>query len=432
MTRPARVPQRTLGLLPRVLPCLLALLLAGAPARAQVDSTTWEDPTLAEAVLDADLIVLAEAAAVAKNGAAYRVLRTLKGPKRDGALLAIRGLHHPELRERPALERGDQSYLLLRGKPEGEGFSLPTPTLGRFPTRLGGDGQPEVVMSFGGAETYVRLALPEQQFLRLLGGLIPGEGIRAQRKEASAAARAALAQPGEDPEATYVALRTLGLFAERGDRDLVPLVLRVLAHEELRKRSLFQVRVAAARVLGKLSGKVCAQRLLALAQHDPHPAVRSVAASQLAGVLDGKAGSKAALHIARVLAQASRDASARPVTFADVEDPRTNQLDSPLEANLRALAGLQSREGVKVALDALESEDLDAIKAGLAYFAELKDPRLASAVATRMRGDKSGDAWVNSIFAEALETMTGQKLGPKREPWLAWAREQAREQRKKD
>ena len=147
--------------------CALAL-----PARAQVDSTTWEDPTLAAAVLDADLIVFAEAAAVAKNGAAYKVLRTLKGPKRDGAMLAIRGLHHPELRERPALEQGDQAYLILRGKPEGEGFSLPTPTLGRFPTRLGGDGQPQVVMSFGGAETFVRLALPEKQFLQLLGGLL--------------------------------------------------------------------------------------------------------------------------------------------------------------------------------------------------------------------------------------------------------------------
>jgi len=416
----------------RVLVALGLLCAVALPAPAQVDSTTWEDPTLAAAVLDADLIVLAEAAAVAKNGAAYKVLRTLKGPKRDGAVLAIRGLHHPELRERPALEQGDQSYLILRGKPEGEGFSLPTPTLGRFPTRLGGDGQPEVVMSFGGAETFVRLALPEKQFLQLLGGLIPGEQILAQRKEASAAARAVLAKPGDDPEATYVALRTLGLFAGRGDRELVPLVLRALAHEELRKRSLFQVRVAAARVLGKLSGKVCAQRLLALAQHDPHPAVRSVAASQLAGVLSDKGGSKAALHIARVLAQASREASAQPVTFADVEDPRTNQLPSPLEANLRALAALQSRDGVKIALSALESEDLDAIKAGLAYFTELKDPRLASAVATRMRGEKSGDAWVNSLFAETLQAMTGQKLGPKREAWLAWAREQAREQRKKD
>ena len=67
-------------------PCVSALasflfLLLPAVASAQ---TNWDDPTLADAVQDVDLIVLARASAVANNGAAYVVEKTIKGPNRDG------------------------------------------------------------------------------------------------------------------------------------------------------------------------------------------------------------------------------------------------------------------------------------------------------------------------------------------------------------
>jgi len=116
------------------------------------------------AASERDLVVLAEATRVGTEGAAYRVKKTLKGPDRTGALLAVGGLHHPRLRARPSIEVGDVAYLLLVGPPSGEGFFLPTPTFGRFPlTPVNGSRQ--VVASFGGVDTYVVVAEPRRDWL---------------------------------------------------------------------------------------------------------------------------------------------------------------------------------------------------------------------------------------------------------------------------
>jgi hypothetical protein len=97
---------------------LLLVLSAAAPAAAQ---TTWNDPTLADAARQADLIVLARAKAVARNGAAYVVEETLKGPSRDGETLAVRGLHSPDLADR----RGRPRLPAPARRPQGRGLLDP-------------------------------------------------------------------------------------------------------------------------------------------------------------------------------------------------------------------------------------------------------------------------------------------------------------------
>jgi len=395
---------------------LLTLLLPCA-AEAQVRGLTWSDPTFREAVRDADLIVLARALRVAKNGVAYQVEATLKGPKRDGDLLAVTGLHHPELRHRPPVQSGDLDYLLLRGKPKGEGFALPTPTLGRFPLRVV-SGRGVVIASLGGPETFVRIAVPQTHFEALIRGIESGKG-----KELLEDARIQLSSeklPG--PERVYWALRSLALFGSAADRDLLPHVLRAIEKAGPRS-STFRVRAAAATALATLGGKAATQALLGLLR-DPHRGVQSTAATGLSRVLSGTLGGPGLEVVAKRLVEFAETASPRPVTFTSVEDPRTNRLTSPLAAALKSLASLSVPEGLGLARRALLTEDLDTIEAGLAYFEERADRRLVPQIVRGMRPAGHRDAFVNRRFARVLEVLTGEDYGLDPKDWQAWWEEQ--------
>lgn len=395
------------------LAALSLLLLSPGVAQAQVGGLTWSDPTFREAVASADLIVLARALRVAKNGVAYQVEATLKGPKRDGELLAVKGLHHPELRHRPPVQSGDLDYLLLRGKPKGEGFVLPTPTLGRFPLRVV-SGRGSVIASLGGAETFVRIAVPQTHFEALIRGIESGQG-----KELLEDARIQLsAEKLPGPERVYWALRSLALFGSGADRDLLPHVLRAV--EKAGKRaSTFRVRAAAATALATLGGKGATQSLLGMLR-DPHRGVQSAAAAGLSKVLEGKVGSKAFELVVKRLLEFAHKASPRPVTFSSVEDPRTNRLDSPLASALKSLARLAVPEGLGLARRALVTEDLDTIDAGLAYFQERADTRLVPMIVRGMRPAGHPDAFVNRRFARVLEVLTDEDYGLDPKDWQAW------------
>lgn len=391
---------------------LLALVFP-ALASAQVRGLTWSDPTFREAVHDADLIVLARALRVAKNGVAYQVESTLKGPRRDGDLLAVTGLHHPELRHRPPVQSGDLDYLLLRGKPTGEGFATPTPTLGRFPLRVL-SGRGVVIASLGGPETFVRIAVPQTHFEALVRGIGTGKG-----KELLEDAKIQLSGdklPG--PERVYWALRSLALFGSGKDRALVPQILRALEKAGTRP-STFRVRAAAATALATLGGKGATQALLALLR-DPHRGVQSTAATGLGRVFEGRAGSNAFELVVKRLVEFAQSASPRPVTFTSVEDPRTNSLESPLAAALKALARLAVPEGLGLARKALLTEDLDTINAGLAYFEARADRRLVPQIVKGMRPVGHPDAFVNRRFARVLEILTGEDYGLDPKAWQAW------------
>lgn len=183
---------------------LLGCLLA-APASGQVEQLTWEDPTLPRAVKDADLIVLGRATDVSARGAVYAVERTLVGPDRTGSSIAVTGLHHPQLAERPHVAVGDRAYLLLIGDPRGEGFTIPTPTFGRFPLQRDGERE-RVIASMGGADTFARLAVAPGRFEALVHAARTGSDPRLLR-----AAQQTVDAEAPPAEALYWALQGLRL-----------------------------------------------------------------------------------------------------------------------------------------------------------------------------------------------------------------------------
>lgn len=415
-----RAPARALAglVLPsrRVLSSLLALLaLLGLaqPAQAQVRGLRWDDPTLAAAVADADLIVLARALRIARNGVAYEVERTIKGPRKDKRLLAVTGLHHPELRESPPVSTGDLDFLLLRGDPAGEGFAVPTPTFGRFPCRVV-EGRPTVIASLGGDETFVRISVPQPHFESLVRGLLKGEApdLIADAREVFGGERL----PG--PERVYWSLRCLGLFGGAPERDLAPLIGRALSRSG-ESAATARVRAAAAAALGKLAGKLATQTLFELLG-DPSRLVQSWAAAALAETVSDKPGSKAFEQVVARLLQFAREASPRPTTYAQVEDPRRNATPAPLGAALVALARLSVPEGRELATKALHAEDLDTIDAGLSYFEARGDLRDVPRLIGGMRPLASVDRFVNSRFARVLSLLSGEDYGIDPAAWQGW------------
>jgi hypothetical protein len=403
-----------------LLGALAAWVLTCSAAGAQVHDLTWDDPTFAEAVRTADVVVLATAAAVATNGAAYRVDASFKGPAVKGTLLAVTGLHHPRLRERPPVAEGDQAYLLLRGDPKGEGFTLPTPTYGRFTRRKTGEqegARDEVVLSMGGSGTFARFPVTVKRFEALVNGVVGGKAPKLLAKSREELV-GSLTDPGATtPETLYLAIEVIGLFGERSD---AAKCLALLREVQFRDEPHVHVRIAAARALGRLGGPRGARELLRVVSKDPAAAVRSIAFASVASALSGKQDPRIVRLACQKLAELAPAQDPEPIRFGTARDPRKNAVDSPFDACLRTLARLESRLGIPIALKALEGENLNAIIAGLAYFSALGDADQAGGIVTRMRPEDSVDAFVNRLFARMLAGLTGQDLGVERAAWLKW------------
>jgi hypothetical protein len=393
---------------------LVVLLLACAPARAQVEGDTWIDPTLAEAVRAANLIVLAECTDVARGGgAAYRVTKVFKGPPRKDVMVV--GLHPPGASaDQRTVAVGDQAYLLLQGDPEGPILSVPTPTFGRFPSKETG-----VVAAF--SDTFVRVAVAAPRWEQVLEGLVRG----APDPALLADARALLAAKDTDPNDLYVALEVLSSFGEEQDRARAE---AVLDDPRFASPERFRLRVAALNVLAHLGGAATAERLVALIERDALDVVKSAAATALAPVLRDlhRTDADGVREVTERLAALANEARSTPVRFGAASDPRENQLDGLLGAILKTLGTVRSKAGVAPALRALERvDDGDALVAGLTFFSALNDPDQAGAVAWRMREKDAEDAYFNPLFVRTLQGLTGQRLGDDRAAWVRWCRERA-------
>jgi hypothetical protein len=408
---------------------LVLVLASAAPSRAQVgDADVWDDPTLSEGVRAANLVILGECISVGRGGgAAYKVVRTFKGAPRDGKEVLVTGMEKDEEHpDQAGVAVGDAAYLVLVGDPEGHIFSQPTPTWGRFPIVDFGEAKNVVVAL---SNTFVRVAIPVAQWERLLLAVIQGSPPAGLVGEA----RTALAKPAAAGDASlevitdvYVALEMLTLF---GAPDDVPAIVRIAKDPRFQGPRQFQVRVAAARALGKIGGPAAVGPLLDLMEHDSVDVVQSLAAGALGPVLAPIAKSGGAEADVRSacerLAKFALDASSMRITFAAATDPRKNEVESPLSAALASLANLRSRAGVAPALRALErTEQVGAVVAGLAFFATLDDPAHALAIATRMRQAGAEDVAFNRLFARTLKQITKQDLGEDREAWLTWCRAQ--------
>jgi hypothetical protein len=407
---------------------VLGLLLLGLPGRAaaQVDDTTWEDPTLEAAVHGADLIVLGECTAVAHGGgAAYTVKKTLKGPPQDGKELLVAGLEVPGTKDEDrSVTVGDRAYLILHGDPAGGVLSAPTPTFGRFPIMTFGKTD-VVVAAF--SDTFTRVPVPPTRWEQVLDALAAGQPAPALLTDV----RATVQAKDADPNDVYAALEVLGLFAEQADRPALEAVLvdpRFAPPKDGQGPDRFKVRISAARAIGRLGGAPAARTLVALVQRDPNEAVKSAAATALAPVLSALRGVDDVTvgDVTAKLAEVALKADATPIRPATATDPRTNQLDGLLGACLKTLAEARARTGVAPALRALERvDDGDALVAGLTFFTALGDPGQAGAVAWRMRRKGAEDEYFNPLFVRTLEALTHQQFGNDRAAWVKWCREQA-------
>lgn len=397
---------------------VLATALATSAARAQEPepepprehgSVFWEDPTLEDAVKGVDLIVLGQVVAVDADGATWKVEKTLFGPDRSGAELTVSGLHHPDLRPSPPVEKGDRAYLLLLGDAQGKSLHVPTPSFGRFPIKTFGPRQ-MAIASLG--DTFTRLPMEPARFEQLLVALRGGP-----HDELLAQARSELEREELDPAAAYAALRLVVYFGQAED---APRVLRLLQREDLAPDERWVVRMAAAAALGRTGTPPAVARLLELVRADKVPAVRSAAARALSPALAQVEDPTRRREAADALALLAAEADAEPVQPLDLEDPRRNEIDSPLMACLRTLASVDWAAGVRPALRALERNDLGAVVAGLTFFEVLGERAYAGEIARRMRAPGAEDELVNRIFARTLEALTGQSLGTERARWLKW------------
>ncbi|MCA8921556.1 MAG: HEAT repeat domain-containing protein [Planctomycetes bacterium] len=397
----------------RALNLLLLLACAAAPCWAQSD-VFWDDPSLEDAVRDADLVVLAQAKEVGPHEVRYEVLRTLKGPERKGATLRVQGLFHPDLADGPPSQPEERAFLILRGEASGDSFLVPTPTFGRFPIRRFGASELAVACL---GDTFVRLPLDPELYAQFLSGLAAGQST----KLITAAREALQAQLEAEPldsTALYVNLRLLACFGAAGDE---PLLIKLLDRAALGAPDRYRLRMAAAQALGALRGPRAASVLSALALDDEVPAVQTTAIralERLVSKLDAEAR-KAALAPLIELAQTAKSEA---TVFSGAEDPRRNVLPSPLSAALLALALHAPAEGTRAALAALERADADAVGSGLVFFQVLGD-RDAQAVplaeiASRMRPADHEDVDLNLLFARTLRMLTGEDLGPSRDAWL--------------
>jgi len=389
---------------------LLALLLAG-PAAAQVQDEQWDDPTLEAAVEGADLIVVGECTGVGPTGAAaYCVQGTLKGPARDGKDVIVDGL--VAVGDKTAtVEKGDKAVLMLVGDPAADVLAVPTPTFGRFPI-IDFGGKPQVVAAF--SDTFVRVACPQERFVRVVQALLKKNG-----EPLLAEARAALAAP--DANELYQGLELLRLFGQPTDEAALLAVLRDEKHAGPKR---FRVRMVAAEALARCAGMKAVAPLLELIEKDPVEAVKSAAATALGPVLRDVAPTDQRRGCEQ-LAKLAGQASSIPVDFGAATDPRRNLRASPLAAILQTLAFVGSPAGVAPALRALERvDDVSATLAGLTYFGLLGNTQHAPAIANRMRTKGAEDEAVNSMFQATLEKLTGQELGTDRDAWIKWCREQ--------
>ncbi|RMG12316.1 MAG: hypothetical protein D6731_13945 [Planctomycetota bacterium] len=394
-----------------VLRAALCVLAACCVAEAQPSQIWWDDPTLGEAARAAGLVVLARAERVAENGVAYRVERTLHGPSRDGDLLAVTGLHHPRLRARPPVSVGDRAYLLLWGEPRGEGFRLPTPTFGRFVRRDG-----HAVLSFGGPDTFVRLAVEAARAEAILRACATGRADTGLLRWC----REVLGASDATNEQVYLSLCVL---AEVGEPSDAAVAGRVLRDPSRRGPEQERVLMAAARVLGRCGGGRAARLLVGAAAQSGRRAVASVAIAEALHALGDDPPARAAAALGRELARLAPRLDPRPVRYGAADDPRRNFVDSPFLACMKALGRLRATAGVPLALRALEGEDFEAIRAGLAYFELLGDVERAEEIAQRMRPRGHRDAFVNHAFGRTLRALTGAERPDEREAWLAWCRE---------
>lgn len=395
-----------------VVPGAVAVVAPGT-ARAQGAGSSWEEPSLEDALRSARLVVRGRVlGSVAEDAGSSRVVveRAIVGkpPAGDSLAFGNASAAADTASVLPPLGAGDDVILVLEedasaaaGKPR---WRLPTPTFGRFTVKGGRvQGTPR--------DSFMRVDMSAQD----LEGFLANASAVAQGQKADVAwltsARASLAALDATAASSvgpaHVALEALCLGAQESDAELA---LRYFGSDRP------QLRISAARLLTRAGGARAASGLLRLAIGDAEPSVRTVATFAVATVKPTPEGA------VRELASRVRDASAAPISLAPPGDPRRGELASNLSAILEALKVLGAeREATDAAVELLSRDDDDTLAVACFFLHRVRPINHLHLIAQRMReADSPFYEHANRAIADLLKKITNAPIGLERDRWLTY------------
>jgi hypothetical protein len=392
---------------------LISVVGAGVPALAQQDEeTAWEEPSLEEALGQANFVVRAHVDPKSSSASpAILVDKVLGGETQEGARLVVTGTSNAVAEKYLGLvplKAGEEGFFILHEVRDAEGqnprLTLPTATFGRFPIH-----DAKVTACF--RDSFVRVDVKPEEFATFLKnafaktkGQKPDAGWLDEQRETL---KKLDATSGASADAAHVALESLCYGATPADAELG---LRFFGSPR------FQVRVSAARLLEHAGGERAADGLLRLATQDEDPAVRSVATSALVRV---KPRPKDAV---KSLLAHLHDASAATISLhSSIDDPRTNEITSPLAAGFDALRDLDAgSEATPLALELLGKDDADTVSTACVHLVTVKPAPPLAAIVDRMRPKGYPYSGLNEFIANALNHLAGTSLPPDKDQWRAW------------
>jgi len=400
-----------------VLALILALTLA-----PRAEARTWSDPSFAELVASARLICELEALPLAKPkpGAkpasqdellpSFKVHKLYKG-KPITPRFRIGNLYDPERSAPPPIKAGERFIAFLHV--EAGVYRVPTPTYGLFPIKFG-----RVIASI--RDTSVRVGLPRAQYDAFLGAVLarladpehkkgpPKVWIKELRAQLDGCDWKRMEQ-AKAAEA-HLALEALAWFGEAEDR---PRLEAALSSE------LYQLRVSAVRALGRIGDAPSRTLLAARLADDKVLSVRNSAALALCDALE-RLSPLPPSELDALIALAPKAPAEEVRLHLSVEDPRTNIIPPARISLLRFLGARAEPRALPVFLAAIESDDGELLRVGLACLLKLKQPALAAELIDRFRkpGAKGFDS--NHRLGEALTRLTGQDFGADAAAWRAW------------
>jgi hypothetical protein len=400
----------------RVVPTAAFAFLVALSAAGPVQAEVWRDPTLREALSAADLVVRAvatEDGSEARPEVRFRAEEVLSG--KAPATFAVGGLIDPTRIKGPTfIRKGQRMLLLLKRRKKGEGYTIPTPTFGRF--RITDqdlvkhaalrDTLLRLDLARSDYEAYLRLRLntkPDPVWIRELCDALQ-RSLKASEVDAPARAK------------QYLALEVLAQ-AGGGERE------RALVAACWKPEQPFQLRVSACRAAARVLGAAALKPLTGLAREDKSKAVRIAAIRSLAGLR--VAAAKRRHLFVGLLPKATTE----PFRLSHgPNDPRTNRWASPKVTLLKAIARLDPApvKGKLLAMLEEASLPLPVFSATLLALLEIKgDASLPKELIKRFRTEAEvGARLYNRELCAALTRLTKRGFKEDLKAWRRWAAKQ--------
>lgn len=387
----------------RVFTSLILLLCAASSASA----ATWIDPSFEQ------MIALTDGAAVLSStgqpgpakteSLSFEVKRTLYGPKLP-TQIHLNGFYDPKTEDLPKIPKG-QEFVAFFFKKQGY-YKVPTPTMGFFPIK-----DEQVLACVRDTSIRVRLKLSQfERFTKIIAQTlraktkIPSLWLKIVRKRVDGSDILALSEA----QATKLHLNLEALYYAASAEDFKR-AQRCLGC------GVYQVRISACRVLGRIETDKAALLLLDTVLKDKIDSVRNWAAMALAR----RSSLPSSIH-EKLLECLSKASNNEIRLHRSISDPRMNALPGARNTLLQFAGKIRLKKAQATQFEALDSKEAETIEAGLNGLVQFKDQRLIGRIIEHMRTDDSDEYPHNRLFMRALRKLSGQKLGLSRRDWQKW------------